>query len=128
MIRAPRVNQIRFLSSVALEKAPKLMLAASCSAADAMGISSWTYCPELLLLSCLGRLRGLRRNHLDAAAGLLDRGNGGLGGAGDLDRQLGLDLALGQQADAVALAPDHAGTHQGGAIHRGARRELARVD
>jgi hypothetical protein len=31
-----RVNQIRFLSSVALEKAPKFRFAASCSAAEAM--------------------------------------------------------------------------------------------
>ena len=37
---APRVNQIRFLSSSALAKAPKLMFAASCSAADAMVPSS----------------------------------------------------------------------------------------
>src|SRR5215472_14259123 len=85
-------------------------------------------CPELRLVSCLGRLRRLRRNHLDAAAGLLDRGDRGLGGAGDLDRELRLDLALGQQADAVALAPDHAGSHQRRAIHRGARLELARLD
>src|SRR5215475_4787718 len=36
MMSAPRVNQIRLLSSDALAKAPKLMLAASCSAADAI--------------------------------------------------------------------------------------------
>src|ERR1017187_1142080 len=36
MTSAPRVNQMRFLSSSALEKADQLMLAASCSAADAI--------------------------------------------------------------------------------------------
>src|SRR5664280_1126163 len=36
MISAPRVNQMRFLSSSALEKADQLILAASCSAADAI--------------------------------------------------------------------------------------------
>src|SRR6266508_4161855 len=35
-MRAPRVNQMRFFSSSALANAEKLMLAASCSAADAM--------------------------------------------------------------------------------------------
>ena len=34
MTSAPRVNQMRFFSSVALDRAPKLMLAASCSAAE----------------------------------------------------------------------------------------------
>src|SRR5262252_4034408 len=38
MTSAPRVNQIRFLSSVAFENAERLMLAASCSAADAMDL------------------------------------------------------------------------------------------
>ncbi len=36
MTSAPSVNQIRFLSSSALAKADQLILAASCSAADAM--------------------------------------------------------------------------------------------
>ena len=36
MTSTASVNQIRFLSSVALAKAPKLMFAASCSAADGM--------------------------------------------------------------------------------------------
>ena len=36
MTSAPRVNQMRFWSSSALEKADQLMLAASCSAADAI--------------------------------------------------------------------------------------------
>src|SRR5689334_10093426 len=39
MTSAPSVNQIRFLSSSALAKAPQLTLAASCSAADAMQCS-----------------------------------------------------------------------------------------
>jgi hypothetical protein len=36
MTNAPSVNQMRFLSSSALAKADQLILAASCSAADAM--------------------------------------------------------------------------------------------
>src|SRR5271166_4687478 len=39
MTNAPSVNQIRFLSSSALAKADQLILAASCSAADAMVLS-----------------------------------------------------------------------------------------
>ncbi len=39
MTKAPRVNQMRFLSSSALAKADQLILAASCSAADAMAVS-----------------------------------------------------------------------------------------
>src|SRR5579871_2452246 len=39
MTNAPRVNQMRFLSSSALAKADQLILAASCSAADAMADS-----------------------------------------------------------------------------------------
>src|SRR5580658_5048086 len=39
MTNAPSVNQMRFLSSSALAKADQLMLAASCSAADAIGDS-----------------------------------------------------------------------------------------
>src|SRR6478672_3782142 len=102
MIRAPSVNQIRFLSSVALEKAPKLILEASCSAADAIwDLPGWTYLSGLRLLCRFrgSRLGGglLRCLHFDAAAGLLDRGDRRLGGAGDLDHQLRLDLALGKQ-------------------------------
>ena len=46
MTSAPSVNQMRFLSSSALEKADQLILAASCSAADAIdcapiGASRW---------------------------------------------------------------------------------------
>src|SRR5271169_6428666 len=37
---APSVNQMRFLSSSAFEKADQLMFAASCSAADAMNMRS----------------------------------------------------------------------------------------
>ena len=39
MTSAPRVNQMRFLSSSALAKADQLILAASCSAADAIALS-----------------------------------------------------------------------------------------
>src|SRR5271165_4274419 len=39
MTSAPNVNQMRFLSSSALAKADQLILAASCSAADAMVLS-----------------------------------------------------------------------------------------
>src|SRR6267154_1578661 len=134
MIRAPSVNQIRFLSSVALEKAPKLILEASCSAADAIwDLPGWTYLSGLRLL---GRFRGssrlggglLRNLDLDAAAGLLDRGDGRLGGTGDLDHQFRLQFALGEQADAVALATDHAGRHHGRAIDRVAGRKPAGLD
>src|SRR4051794_9371323 len=41
-ISAPRVNRIRLLSSLALPMEPKLKLAASCSAAEAIGCSPKT--------------------------------------------------------------------------------------
>src|SRR3954454_5028003 len=44
MTSAPSVNQIRFFSSVAFENAPKFILAASCSAADAMMSYPWPRC------------------------------------------------------------------------------------
>src|SRR5580693_5453629 len=49
MISAPRVNQMRCLSSVAFDRTPRLRLAASCSAADAMCGSSRgsAYCGAL---------------------------------------------------------------------------------
>src|SRR5271166_2812898 len=49
MISAPTVNQMRCLSSVAFDRTPRLRLAASCSAADAMCGSSRgsAYCGAL---------------------------------------------------------------------------------
>src|SRR6476646_3995089 len=133
MIRAPSVNQIRFLSSVALEKAPKLILEASCSAADAIwDLPGWTYLSGLRLLCRYrgSRLGGslLRYLDLDAAAGLLHRGDGRLGGTGDLDHQFRLQLALSKQAHTVALAADHAGRHHGSAIDGVAGRKPAGLD
>src|SRR6516164_4373505 len=106
MTKAPRVNQIRLLSSVAFEKAEKFMLEASCSAADAI------YIPHQIAGAappCSGRGRILQRRSPggkdDLASGLLDGGDRRVRGAGDLNRDRGAQLALGQQADAVARAP-----------------------
>ena len=75
MTSAPRVNQMRFLSSSALEKADQLMLAASCSAADA-------------IVHALRQYRGAGHAPLErpawlrsAAAGYRRNSNGGLCGA-----------------------------------------------
>src|SRR5579859_224685 len=96
---AARVNQMRFLSSVALEKTPRFMFAASCSAADAIPLLSRTRqnisrgrlpvrerprpITLLRLTYYLGRGFGsaslLRRRDHDRTAGLLDRRLGRLG-------------------------------------------------
>src|SRR5579863_6022311 len=140
---------MRFFSSSALAKAPKLILAANCSAAEtiALRLSPAASAPLRRLASLglraghylvlradksIGRpailptpaqpmtqmLRRLafvpldRRQDLDRAAGLFDRCNRGLGGAVNLDIELGLDLAAAEQPHAVPGAAQHAGLHQ----------------
>src|SRR3954452_16819668 len=53
-----------------------------------------------------------RRQDFYRAAGLLDRRDGGLRSAVNLDIQLGLDLATAQQAHAPLGAPDGTGLDQ----------------
>ena len=55
-------------------------------------------------------LRGGKDFH--RAARLLDRRDGGFGGAVYLDRQLGLELTAAEQPHAILGAPDDAGFHQ----------------
>ena len=69
------------------------------------------------------RRRGVQQG--DAAAGRLDRGDGRFGRAGHVQLQLGLQLAAGEQAHAVAHAPHHARGQQRGRIDRLRRVELA---
>src|SRR5690349_15709910 len=67
---APSVNQMRFLSSVAFDRTPRLRLAASCSAADAMRVPphgngapvAWDAAPQTLLNCCPHR-SGARGSH-----------------------------------------------------------------
>src|SRR5579862_4514858 len=107
MTSAPRVNQIRLFSSVALAKAPKLILAASCSAADAM--TTLPYPTGRKSQPRSGGSGGFRLFRLCLADGAnddlaplrLDGGNGRGRGAGDLDRDRACQFALGEQPDAV---------------------------
>src|SRR6266446_7928975 len=148
MTSAPSVNQMRLFSSVALENAERLMLAASCSAADAM-------CPFPTRKPAyptkppaaepapgsgrrrlaLGRpFRLLRRigsgpaGHHHLAAGRLDRVDRCLGGTGYLDRQRRAELALSQQADAVARPPQHPGGDQLAGVDGALGGELAGIE
>src|SRR5262249_16913608 len=105
-ISAPRVNQMRFLSSSALAKAPRLILAANCSAAEAM-VPLPRGCSRRFALNrertrffqaptpakglFLGRLFGFRRR---GGLGLAALGLFGLGRLGGLI-SLGLLLRLG---------------------------------
>src|SRR5271163_1377371 len=105
MTSAASVNQIRLFSSVALEKAEKFMLAASCSAADAI----MPYPHPKALCASDGPSSGFRRlspgltldggdaAHNDLAARRLDRGDRALRSPRDLDRDGRRELALGQQ-------------------------------
>src|SRR5215210_7539456 len=98
---------MRFFSSSALASAEKLRLAASCSAAET--IESSLTAPQ----TCQIRARQiwgsggffalftLRCQDFDRAAGLLDRGDGRLGGAVNLEIHLGLELAVAEQPHAV---------------------------
>src|SRR5918993_98147 len=99
---------MRFLSSSALTRAEKLRLAASCSAADAIPISSGYRRPAQppakygvppgQFTWALGRLFLCRRLPLggqdrDRSAGLFDRRNGRFRSAADRKGELGLELA-----------------------------------
>src|SRR5262245_51332436 len=53
----------------------------------------------------------IEQRHL--TAGLLDRGDGRGGGAGDGDAHFGLQFAARKEPDAVFLPPQHTGFHQG---------------
>src|SRR5947209_916405 len=69
-----------------------------------------------------------RRQDLDRAAGLLDRGNRRLRRAVNLDGELGLDLAAAEQPHAPLGAPDHAGLDQRFGIDCAARVDGLGVD
>src|SRR5271170_128606 len=127
MTSALSVNQIRLFSSVALEKAEKFMLAASCSAADA--IMPYPHpkalCASDPLSSGFRRLGpglslggGGGAAHNDLAARRLDRGDRALRRACDLDRDGRREPALGQQPDAVARPPQQACRDELGGVER----------
>src|SRR4051812_47481261 len=130
---------MRFFSSSALANAPKLRLAASCSAAETIGPGPFRrHHRRLAGLSRLCRnvagkdvdardkpgmtisLRGflLRgfvlggTQDLHGAAGLLDRRDGGFRRAMDFDIELCLDLAASEQTHAGFGAANGAGFHQ----------------
>src|SRR5512132_341575 len=109
---------MRFLRSVALPKAAKLMLAATRSAvAMPAPISRWVYARPLgrALGFGLELALGLRllRQQRERAARLLHRFAGALGGARHRDLDRGLELAVAQEADAVARVAEHARRHEG---------------
>ena len=110
--RAPSVNQMRFLSSVALEKAEKLMLTASCSAADAM----LDHPRALASPNAFRPAPAWRRCHDHRAPELFDRFDRGLGCALDLDGERRLELALGQEPHAIADPAQNAGGDERGAV------------
>src|SRR5690606_31802407 len=118
-ISAPIVNQIRWRSSVALEKLARLRLLAILSARDAMDGNSLAWPggvpgPRLQVspyrsgagmqeppprknLSLFGVVGLFRRDDGDRAAGLLDRRDRALRRAGDRELELGSQFALAQQ-------------------------------
>src|SRR6266576_1325305 len=100
MTSAARVNQIRLLSSVAFENAPKLMLAASCGTAE----------------------------QDDLAAGCFDRLDRRLGGARHLDRDRRAEGAFRQKADAVARAAQDTSRHELCGVEPALGGELAGID
>src|SRR5919107_820293 len=128
-MRAPRVNQMRFFSSSALAIAPKLIFAASCSAAEAIVVSpkylnrdgyhangghailtraaAWI----LVNVGAGSRLRNATQQG-DRATSLLDRFDGRLGRACNLEGELRLELADAEDLHAVARLGDHTGSHQ----------------
>src|SRR4029079_15180711 len=110
MSRVPSVNQMRFFSSSALASAEKLILAASCSAAETIE-SSLPRAPFRQIWGSGGlfALFNLRCQDFDRTAGLLDRGHGRFGSPIDLEIHLGLDLAVAQEPHAVLGAPHQAG-------------------
>src|SRR5690606_7136704 len=62
----------------------------------------------LVLAARFGRLVFRRRENLDRAAGLLDRGDGRLRRPPDREIDLGLKLAIAKQLDATLLAANDA--------------------
>src|SRR6185369_10687287 len=72
--------------------------------------------------------RVLALDQLDRAAGLLDRFARALGHAGDLECQLGLELALAKQPDAVLAAARQARALERRMVERALDVELAGVD
>src|SRR6476469_9406231 len=72
--------------------------------------------------------RVLALDQLDRAAGLLDRLARTLRHAGDLERQLGLELALAEQAHAVLAAAREAGGLERVMVERALAIELAGID
>src|ERR1700722_12055788 len=126
MTKAPSVNQMRFLSSSALPNDAQLILAASCSAADAIESApcgSWPrFChcrpagarwpprpPMSYMVGAprfvIGRkgsgLGGLALEQLNLAAGLFDGRDRALRSAKHLEAQLRRDLPVGENFDAV---------------------------
>ena len=107
-------KRMRLWRSLALPKVPQLRLAAICSAADAMEAPSEVTAPPLPFPGAAARKFGLTYAAAEAggkpdsaaasgsagavtrelAAGLLDRLDGRLRGAGDAQRELGGELAL----------------------------------
>ena len=77
------------------------------------------------LLLVLGNLGG---DHLDLAAGLLDRFERALAGTGDLEARLGLELALAEQAHAVLAAARQARGLERFVVDQLLAVELALVD
>src|SRR5919107_87353 len=144
-MRAPRVNQMRFFSSSALAIAPKLIFAASCSAAEAIVVSpkylnrdgyhangghailtraaAWI----LVNVGAGSRLRNATQQG-DRATSLLDRFDGRLGRACNLEGKLRLELADAEDLHAVARLGDHTGSNQRLDRDGSARVELAGLD
>src|SRR6185437_14746243 len=107
MTRAPSVNQIRFFSSVAFENAPKFMLAASCSAADAMMSHPWPRCGPYRRTGGTAPRSPARSGRRGLAVAL------GFGGAVDDDRT------------ARGFDRRHRGTRCAGYLDRDRGRQLA---
>src|SRR4051794_19848213 len=152
MTSAPSGDQIRLFSSVALENAEKLMLAASCSAADAMcpfPNPKRAYAKPLPPQITLGRRRcftlrlalaptlrlfflrlgssGTAEND-DFSAGRFDGRDGCLGGARHLDCDRRAEAALGQQPDAVARPAQDTRGHQLLRVEAALGGELAGIE
>src|ERR1700689_1787584 len=131
MISAPSVNQIRFLRSVALPKAEKLMLAASCSAADAIQLllCRWRcrLCFRLGVGFC-GRLRRRDGRQDNLAAEFLHRGDRRLRRAGNFDGEGRFQFALGQKPYAISDAAKNARLDQRFAINLGVGFKRARIE
>src|SRR5882672_557421 len=120
---------MRFLSSSAFARAPKLRFAANCSAAETMAHRSGKRPPTIWGSGRrFARLVLLRCQNRDRAAGLLDRRDRRLGSTPDRELNLGLQLAHAEQAHAVLGAAQHAGLDQRLRVHRCRDVELLGVD